>query len=109
MARLHDEQRHWFITETAADLGRHLTSLRCSAMVHHATIRRSDALDDLQKRYDDRLTREILDLTRPADIDAVIDRTLRAGRIDIVVNNAGYAVVGAEEMSVEQVHDPSKC
>ena len=37
---------------------------------------------------------------------AVVDRTLRSGPVDIVVNNAGYAVVGAaEEMTVEQVRD----
>ena len=108
MARLYDKaERHWFITGASSGLGRHLTELALQRGDRvTATIRRSDALDDLQKRYDDRLTREILDLTRPADIDAVIDRTLRAGRIDIVVNNAGYAVVGAaEEMSVEQIRD----
>lgn len=108
MARLCDKaERHWFITGASSGLGRHLTELALQRGDRvTATIRRSDALDDLQKRYDDRLTREILDLTRPADIDAVIDRTLRAGRIDIVVNNAGYAVVGAaEEMSVEQIRD----
>ena len=108
MARLCDKaERHWFITGASSGLGRHLTELALQRGDRvTATIRRSDALDDLQKRYDDRLTREILDLTRPADIDAVIDRTLRAGRVDIVVNNAGYAVVGAaEEMSVEQIRD----
>jgi NAD(P)-dependent dehydrogenase (short-subunit alcohol dehydrogenase family) len=108
MARLSDKaQRHWFITGASSGLGRHVAELALQRGDRvTATIRRSDALDDLQKRYDDRLTREILDLTQPADVDAVVDRTLRAGRVDIVVNNAGYAVVGAaEEMSVEQIRD----
>ncbi|GAB2898397.1 hypothetical protein GCM10027074_76810 [Streptomyces deserti] len=52
------------------------------------------------------MTTEILDLTRPADVHEVVGRTLRAGPVDIVVNNAGYAVVGAaEEMTVEQIRD----
>src|SRR3954465_2064619 len=97
MGRLCDQaERHWFINGASGGLGRHLTELALQRGDRvTAPIRRSDALDDLQKPYDDRPTREILDLPRPADVDAVIDRTLRAGRIDIVVNNAGYAVVGA--------------
>lgn len=52
---------------------------------------------------------EILDLTRPDDVDTVIGRTLRSGPVDIVVNNAGYAVVGAaEEMTVEQIRDQNE-
>ena len=100
-------ERHWFVTGASSGLGRHVTELALERGDRvTATIRRPDALDDLQEIYGDRLTREILDLTRPADVDAVVSRTLGAGQVDIVVNNAGYAVVGAaEEMSVEQVRD----
>ncbi|MCO5968825.1 SDR family oxidoreductase [Actinoallomurus soli] len=99
--------RHWFVTGAAGGLGRHIIehALRHGDRVT-ATARRPDALDDLHAAYGDRLTVEILDLTRPAEVDAVVDRTLRTGPVDIVVNNAGYAVVGAaEEMTVEQVRD----
>ncbi|MER6873156.1 SDR family NAD(P)-dependent oxidoreductase, partial [Amycolatopsis sp. NPDC000673] len=52
------------------------------------------------------LTVERLDLTRPADVSAVIERTVRRRPVDVVVNNAGYAVVGAaEEMTTEQIRD----
>src|SRR5882757_1677511 len=90
--------RHWFITGASGGLGRQLTehALRQGDRVT-ATVRRPTALDDLREEYGDRLTVEILDVTRPADIDAVIGRVLAAGPVDIVVNNAGYSVMGAAE------------
>ncbi|WP_326835099.1 SDR family oxidoreductase [Amycolatopsis rhabdoformis] len=99
--------RHWFVTGASGGLGRHLTehALRHGDRVT-ATARRAAALDDLRDAYGDRLTVEVLDLGRPTDVDAVIGRTLQAAPVDIVVNNAGYAVVGAaEEMTVEQIRE----
>jgi NAD(P)-dependent dehydrogenase (short-subunit alcohol dehydrogenase family) len=108
MPRLSEKPiRHWFITGASSGLGRHLTALALQRGDRvTATVRRPEALDDLYEKHSDRLTREILDVTRPVDVDAVIRRTLQAGPVDIVVNNAGYAVVGAaEEMTVEQIRD----
>jgi NAD(P)-dependent dehydrogenase (short-subunit alcohol dehydrogenase family) len=97
--------RHWFITGASGGLGRQLTehALGQGDRVT-ATVRRPAALDDLRAEYGDRLAVEILDVTRPADIDAVTGRVIAAGPVDIVVNNAGYSVMGAtEEMTHEQV------
>lgn len=99
--------RHWFITGASGGLGRHLTehALQNGDRVT-ATARRPAALDDLRETYGDQLTVVILDLTLPSDVDRVIAATLASGPVDIVVNNAGYAVVGAaEEMTVEQIRD----
>ncbi|AKZ60349.1 putative short chain oxidoreductase [Streptomyces ambofaciens ATCC 23877] len=99
--------RHWFVTGASGGLGRRLTehALRNGDRVT-ATVRRPAALEDLREAYGDRLTVETLDLTRPADVDKVVARTLRSGPVDVVVNNAGYAVVGAaEEMTAEQMRD----
>ncbi|WAE75801.1 SDR family oxidoreductase [Streptomonospora nanhaiensis] len=99
--------RHWFVTGASGGLGRHLTehALRSGDRVT-ATVRRPSALDDLRRTYGDRLSVEVLDLARPDDVEEVVGRTLRAGPVDIVVNNAGYAVVGAaEEMTAEQIRD----
>ncbi|GAA2606070.1 SDR family oxidoreductase [Streptomyces axinellae] len=99
--------RRWFITGASGGLGRHLTehALRNGDHVT-ATVRRPAALQDLHERYGDRLTVQILDLTRPSDVEQVVSGALRSGPVDIVVNNAGYAVVGAaEEMTAGQIRD----
>jgi NAD(P)-dependent dehydrogenase (short-subunit alcohol dehydrogenase family) len=97
--------RHWFITGASGGLGRQLTehALRQGDRVT-ATVRRLTALDDLRAEHGDRLAVEVLDVTHPSDIDAVTGRVIAAGPVDIVVNNAGYSVMGAtEEMTHEQV------
>jgi NAD(P)-dependent dehydrogenase (short-subunit alcohol dehydrogenase family) len=99
--------RHWFITGAAGGLGHNLAEYALSQGDRvTATVRRSAAVDGLRSRYGERLTVEILDVTRTADVDEVITRTLASGPVDIVVNNAGYSVIGAtEEMTAEQTRD----
>lgn len=102
-----DSPRHWFVTGATGGLGRNITeyALQQGDSVT-ATARRADGLDDLRRRYGDRLTVDVLDLSPPADVDTVISRVLAARPVDVVVNNAGYALVGAaEEMSPEQIRD----
>ncbi|GGP44675.1 SDR family oxidoreductase [Saccharothrix coeruleofusca] len=99
--------RHWFITGASSGLGRHLTRhvLQRGDRVT-ATARRPEALADLRAEHEDRLVVEALDLSRQADVEEVVGRTLRAGAVDVVVNNAGYGVLGAtEEMTPEQIRE----
>ncbi|MDX6293656.1 MAG: hypothetical protein QOH50_2731 [Kribbellaceae bacterium] len=99
--------RHWFITGASGGLGHNLAQYALSQGDRvTACVRRPDAVNDLLSRYGESLTVEILDVTRPADVDEVITRTLASGPVDIVVNNAGYSVIGAtEEMTAAQVRD----
>jgi NAD(P)-dependent dehydrogenase (short-subunit alcohol dehydrogenase family) len=96
----------WFITGTSTGFGRALTEalLRRGDRVA-ATLRTPAALDELATRYGDRLWRTALDVSSPADVRRVVDDAFAAlGRIDVVVSNAGYSLVGAaEEPSDEQV------
>ncbi|HWO62323.1 MAG TPA: SDR family oxidoreductase, partial [Umezawaea sp.] len=103
----HKDVRRWFITGASGGLGRHLVdhALGRGDLVT-ATVRRPAALDDLREAHGDRLTVEVMDLAKPAEVEEVVRRTVHTGPVDVVVNNAGYAVVGAaEEMTVDQVRD----
>jgi NAD(P)-dependent dehydrogenase (short-subunit alcohol dehydrogenase family) len=96
----------WFITGTSSGFGRILTEqLLGRGDRVAATLRRVDALDDLKAQYGDHLWVAALDVTDTAAVRTVIDRAFAdLGRIDVVVNNAGYGLFGAgEEVSDEQI------
>lgn len=96
----------WFITGTSSGFGRGLTerALQRGDRVA-ATLRKVEALDDLAARYPEQLWRTRLDVTDPAAITDVVDRAFaELGTIDVVVNNAGYALYcSVEEASDEQI------
>jgi NAD(P)-dependent dehydrogenase (short-subunit alcohol dehydrogenase family) len=63
-----------------------------------ATARRPEQLKDLVERHGDRVRAVALDVTDPAAARAAVQLALDAfGRLDVVVNNAGYANSAAIE------------
>lgn len=70
-----------------------------------ATARKPAALADLAAGAPDRVLLAELDVTRPEQIRTAVDAALsRFGQIDVLVNNAGFSIVGAvEETSDEQL------
>jgi NAD(P)-dependent dehydrogenase (short-subunit alcohol dehydrogenase family) len=99
-------QRLWFITGAGRGLGRAFAeaALEQGDRVV-ATIRRDGVLDDLVKEYGDRLVPRLLDVAVRADVVRVVDEVVATvGTPDVVVNNAGYGLVGAvEELSEEEL------
>ncbi|ABD05237.1 short-chain dehydrogenase/reductase [Rhodopseudomonas palustris HaA2] len=98
--------RTWFITGTSSGFGRAMTEqLLARGDRVAATLRRPDALDDLDQHYGDRLWIAQLDVTDSAAVSTVVERAFaELGRIDVVVNNAGYGLQGAaEELSDAQI------
>lgn len=96
----------WLITGTSSGLGRLFTERllqRGDRVV--ATLRREGALVDLQKQYGDQLHVRVLDVTDFHAVRANIAAAFEAmGRIDVVVNNAGYGLFGAaEELTDDQI------
>lgn len=89
----------WFITGASSGLGREMAEqllARGDKVV--ATARRLDALDDFKARYGGSLVTLALELTDTRGIRAAVDAAFqRMGRIDVVVQNAGYGLVGAGE------------
>ncbi|MDJ1485462.1 SDR family oxidoreductase [Cytophagaceae bacterium YF14B1] len=98
--------RTWFITGSSAGLGRTLTEklLKRGDRVA-ATLRKTHALDDLKAEYGDRLWIAQLDVTHIPAIHQVMQDAFNAlGRIDVIVNNAGYGLFGSvEEASDDQI------
>ena len=89
----------WFITGASGGLGRALVqeALEAGDTVV-ATVRRPDALRELTEAHPDRLHVELLDVTDSAAVATTVGRVLAEhGHIDVVVNNAGYTIVGAAE------------
>lgn len=96
----------WFITGINSGFGRHMTQQLLAAGHRVAgTVRRPGSVDDLVTQYGDRLWIGRLDVTDTAQVREVIDRAFaELGRIDVVVNNAGFGLFGAaEEVTDEQI------
>ncbi|WP_228061507.1 SDR family oxidoreductase [[Phormidium] sp. LEGE 05292] len=97
------QPRVWFITGCSTGFGRALTQAVLErGEIVIATARQPDKLNDLIEQYRDRILSLSLDVTQSADIQMAVNQTIATfGRIDVLVNNAGYGVFGA----VEEVSD----
>ncbi|GLY75580.1 oxidoreductase [Actinoallomurus iriomotensis] len=85
--------RTWLITGASRGFGRRLTEavLEVGDQVV-ATARRPEQLDDLSARYGERIRAVALDVTDAAAASGAVKEATEAfGRLDVVVNNAGYA------------------
>ena len=93
----------WFITGTSAGFGRLLTEkILARGERVAATLRKPDALADLQAQYGEQLWVAALDVTDTAAVRRVVNQAFAdLGRIDVVVNNAAYALFGAGEESTD--------
>lgn len=96
----------WFITGTSRGFGREwaIAALDRGDRVV-ATARDVASLDDLVAEHRDAVLPLALDVTdRDADFDAVRRAYEHFGRLDVVVNNAGYGQFGTvEELSEDEV------
>lgn len=83
----------WLITGASRGFGRKLTEAVAEAGEQVvATARRPEQLDDLVTRFGDRIRAVALDVTDPAGARTAVQQAIEGfGRLDVVVNNAGYA------------------
>jgi NAD(P)-dependent dehydrogenase (short-subunit alcohol dehydrogenase family) len=98
-------QKTWFITGCSRGFGREWAEAALARGDRvAATARNIDTLSELIDTYPDSLLALELDVDdRAADFAAVAAAHERFGRLDVVVNNAGYGLFGAiEEVSEEQ-------
>ncbi|UJR86721.1 SDR family NAD(P)-dependent oxidoreductase [Sandaracinus amylolyticus] len=103
---MNDTDRVWLVTGASSGFGRSIVeeALRRGDRVV-ATARRTDALADLARSAPDRVLVSELDVTRHEQRTRVVSEALaRFGAIDVLVNNAGYSILGAvEETSDDEV------
>jgi NAD(P)-dependent dehydrogenase (short-subunit alcohol dehydrogenase family) len=94
----------WFITGVSRGFGREWTIAALERGDRVAgTARTVSTLDDLTARYPDTFLPLHLDVTdREADFAAVQQAAEHFGRLDVVVNNAGYGHFGMIEELTEQ-------
>lgn len=98
--------RVWLITGCSSGFGAALAAAvlaRGQRVV--ATARNVDALGELAAQFPDTCCAFALDVTDPAHVKRVVGQALEAfGRLNVVVNNAGYGLVGAfEELGTQQI------
>ena len=96
----------WFITGCSTGFGRALVEqLLARGEKVVATSRKLNSLEYLNDKPESQLLKLELDVTETAQIEnAVKDALKKFGRIDVLINNAGYGYVGAlEEVSSEEI------
>jgi NAD(P)-dependent dehydrogenase (short-subunit alcohol dehydrogenase family) len=95
----------WLITGASSGFGRALAESvldRGDAVI--ATARDPQRVNEMVERHGGRALAVQLDVTQPEDADAAVQAGVDVfGRIDVVVNAAGYGLFGAlEELSLDQ-------
>jgi NAD(P)-dependent dehydrogenase (short-subunit alcohol dehydrogenase family) len=89
----------FLVTGSSRGLGREIVQAALAAG-HQvvATARKAEQLADLVDEYDDRVRAVALDVTDPVAAEAAVRTAVDAfGRLNVVVNNAGYADLAAIE------------
>jgi NAD(P)-dependent dehydrogenase (short-subunit alcohol dehydrogenase family) len=91
----------WFITGCSTGFGRELArEVLASGYPAAVASRNTEDVKDIVDAYPDTAIAVKLDVTRPDEIRAAVDRVnSRFGRIDVLVNNAGIGYFGAIEES----------
>ncbi|KUN54938.1 short-chain dehydrogenase [Streptomyces canus] len=98
----------WFVTGSSKGFGRQFVeaALDCGDKVA-ATARNTDTLSDLVDKYGNAVLPLQVDVTdRKQVFEAVAAAHKQFGRLDVVVNNAGYGLFGTvEEITEQQLRD----
>lgn len=93
----------WFITGSSRGFGRALVQAALEAgdsVV--ATARKPEQLAELTQKYGERVLPVALDVTDPAQVATALAAGVeRFGRLDVIVNNAGYANLAPLETAAE--------
>jgi NAD(P)-dependent dehydrogenase (short-subunit alcohol dehydrogenase family) len=94
----------WFITGSSSGLGRSLAeAVLSNGDIVVATARDPHKNQDLVEKYGDQIFSVQLDVTEYDQVYKVVNEAVaRFGRIDVLVNNAGFGITGATEAFTQE-------
>lgn len=97
-------EKIWFITGSSRGLGRSLTeAVLANGDKVVATARNIEQLNDLVDQYEDQIFPMALDVTNNEQIyQSIAAAVAQFGRIDVLVNNAGFGIIGAAEAYTDE-------
>lgn len=101
-------KKTWFITGASRGFGRIWAEAALTRGDQvTATARRLSDVADLTERFGDAVLPLALDVTNPEQVQQVVTQAYaHFGKLDVLVNNAGYSLLAAvEEASDEQIRD----
>jgi NAD(P)-dependent dehydrogenase (short-subunit alcohol dehydrogenase family) len=101
-----DTDKVWLITGSSTGFGRALAQAALEQGYRVvATARQPEQLQELRDRYPDRVLTVALDVTNEQSVQQAVAAAIDAyDRIDVLVNNAGYGLMGAvEEVSLAEI------
>jgi NAD(P)-dependent dehydrogenase (short-subunit alcohol dehydrogenase family) len=103
---MNDSSRVWFVTGCSSGFGRALAErIVAEGDLLIATARQAETLSTLADLAPDSVRVLALDVTDPVAVRRVVNEAHAAwGRLDVIVNNAGYGLLGAlEECGDDQI------
>jgi NAD(P)-dependent dehydrogenase (short-subunit alcohol dehydrogenase family) len=106
LAFMADNVKVWLVTGTSTGIGRAIVErLGQQQQLVVATARTLANIADYPARLGNQVLCLAQDVNNAADNQRVVEQTLQTfGRIDVLVNNAGYGLEGAtEELTMEQI------
>lgn len=97
------EPKVWFITGASSGFGKALAEYASSQGYKVvATARRKERLEELANKAPDHIKAISMDVTDREQVKHGVEQALETfGRIDVLINNAGYGIVGALEETPE--------
>ena len=101
-------EKVWLVTGASTGFGRELVEhLLASGARVVATASKVEGLQELGTKYPKTALVASMDVTNQKQVESVVGVAVKwFGRIDVLVNNAGYGMVGAVEESAEEEFRP---
>jgi NADP-dependent 3-hydroxy acid dehydrogenase YdfG len=107
MEQINENQpKVWFITGSSRGFGRIWTEAALQRGDKVAvTARNVESIADFKEKYGDNVLTLPLDVTQPAQVESAVKAAHKHfGKLDIVINNAGYSLVATvEEAKAEEI------